>query len=84
MHFDAFIADCHRAWPGFAHPKKLAAARHPDDRRLADVLTEVPGMATENKLMLLNLAVAHLADGEVYVEVGCYKGASIVGAARGN
>ena len=41
-------------------------------------------MATENKLMLLNLAVAHLDAAEVYVEVGCYQGASIVGAARGN
>ena len=84
MDFDAFIADCRRNWPDFDHLKKLAAARHPEDRRVADVLAEVPGMATENKLLLLNLAVAHLAPGEVYVEVGCYKGASIVGAARGN
>ncbi|HLJ43863.1 MAG TPA: class I SAM-dependent methyltransferase [Candidatus Binataceae bacterium] len=84
MDFDAFIADCRRNWPGFDHRKQLEAARYPNDRRLADVLTEVPGMATENKLLLLNLAVAHLAPAEVYVEVGCYKGASIVGAARGN
>jgi len=82
--FDAFIAACRRNWPDFDRPTKLQAARHPDDRRVADVLTEVPGMATENKLLLLNLAVAHLAHDEVYVEVGCYKGASIVGAARGN
>jgi precorrin-6B methylase 2 len=84
LNFDAFIADCRRNWPDFDQPKKLEAARHPEDRRVAQVLTEVPGMATENKLLLLNLAVAHLAPGEVYVEVGCYKGASIVGAARGN
>jgi protein O-GlcNAc transferase len=84
LNFDAFIADCRRNWPNFDHRKQLAAARHPHDRRLADVLTEVHGMATENKLLLLNLAVAHLTPGEVYVEVGCYKGASIVGAARGN
>jgi precorrin-6B methylase 2 len=84
LDFDAFIADGRRNWPDFDHPKKLAAARHPADRRVAGVLAEVPGMATENKLLLLNLAVAHLAPGEVYVEVGCYKGASIVGAARGN
>lgn len=84
MDFAAFIADCRRIWPCFEHRKALAKSRHPEDRRLADVLTEVPGMATENKLMLLNLAVAHLAPAEVYVEVGCYQGASIVGAARGN
>ena len=84
MDFEGFIADCRRNWPCFDTRKQLAAARHPEDRRLAEVLTEVPGMATENKLLLLNLAVAHLAESEVYVEVGCYKGASIVGAARGN
>ena len=41
-------------------------------------------MATENKLRLLNCAVAALDAREVYVEVGCYKGASIVGAATSN
>ena len=41
-------------------------------------------MATENKLRLLNCAVASLDRGEVYVEVGCYKGASLVGAAACN
>ena len=84
LHFDAFIADCRLNWPDFDHRRELEAARHPNDRRLAGILAEVPGMATENKLLLLNLAVARMAPGEVYVEVGCYKGASIVGAARGN
>src|SRR5260370_30048842 len=41
-------------------------------------------MATENKLALLNAAVSALGDNEVYVEVGCYRGASLVGAATGN
>jgi hypothetical protein len=84
LNFDAFIDDCRRNWPSFDRRSELAKARHPTDRRLADVLTEIPGMATENKLLLLNLAVAHLAADEVYVEVGCYQGASIVGAARDN
>lgn len=84
MNFDAFIAECRRNWRDFDSPRRLAAARHPEDRRLCGVLNDVPGMATENKLMLLNLALAHLAPGEVYVEIGCYKGASIVGAVRGN
>ena len=84
VNFDAFIADCRRYWPDFDDREKLARVPYPSDRRLANVLAEVPGMATENKLLLLNLAVAHLAPNEVYVEVGCYKGASIAGAARGN
>src|SRR5208282_5919752 len=45
---------------------------------------EIPGMATENKLRLLNCAVAAIDADEVYVEVGCYKGASLVGAAASN
>jgi hypothetical protein len=84
MHFDDFVARCVREWPEFADAARLARSRHPVDRSLAHILAEIPGMATENKLKLLNCAVASLDRGEVYVEVGCYKGASIVGAATAN
>jgi len=84
MHFDAFVSRCRQLWPEFADPARLAQSRHPSDRSLANVLKQVPGMATENKLALLNAAVGALGENEVYVEVGCYKGASIVGAATGN
>ncbi len=84
MHFDAFVSRCRRLWPEFDDPARLARSRHPADRSLSHILGEIPGMATENKLALLNSAVAALDRGEVYVEVGCYKGASIVGAATGN
>ena len=84
MDFDAFIADCRAQWRDFNAPQKLAAARNPEDRRLKNLLDEIPGMATENKLFLLNRAVAHLSAGEVYVEVGSYRGASVIGAALGN
>lgn len=84
MHFDAFVSRCRQLWPEFADPNRLAQSRHPADRSLSHILKTIPGMATENKLALLNAAVAALADNEVYVEVGCYKGASIVGAATGN
>ncbi|HVN64600.1 MAG TPA: class I SAM-dependent methyltransferase [Candidatus Binataceae bacterium] len=84
MRFEEFIARCHREWPEFGDQRRLARAIHPADRTLANILTEIPAMATENKLKLLNCAAAALDPGEVYVEVGCYKGASIVGAATGN
>jgi len=84
MRFDEFIGRCHTEWPEFDDPKRLEKSRNPKTRDLATVLVEVPGMATENKLKLLNLAVAALQENEVYVEVGCYKGASLVGAALGN
>ena len=41
-------------------------------------------MATENKLVLLNRAVAHLGAGEVYVEIGCWQGLSLAGAVQGH
>ncbi|HWJ41709.1 MAG TPA: class I SAM-dependent methyltransferase [Candidatus Limnocylindrales bacterium] len=86
MNFDAFLERCRAQWPEFADARRLARSTHPIDRSLSHILDEIPGMATENKLRLLNCAVASLDDNdsEVYVEVGCYKGASLVGAATSN
>ena len=84
MHFDAFLERCRAQWPEFDDAGRLARSRHPADRSLSHILSEIPGMATENKLRLLNCAVASLDQGEVYVEVGCYKGASLVGASASN
>jgi Methyltransferase domain len=84
MRFDEFMRRCRAEWPEFDDPARLARSRAPANRDLAGVLKSVRGMATENKLKLLNCAVAALDDGEVYVEVGSYQGASIVGAATGN
>ncbi|HTW89179.1 MAG TPA: class I SAM-dependent methyltransferase [Candidatus Binataceae bacterium] len=84
MDFAAFLADCRAQWPEFDDPRRLARSIKPADRRLADYPKQIRGMATENKLMLLNLAVAHLGPHEVYVEVGCYRGLSLVCAAAGN
>ncbi|MGB8682292.1 MAG: class I SAM-dependent methyltransferase [Candidatus Binatus sp.] len=84
MDFDAFLERCRAQWPEFADARRLARSTHPADRSLSHILGEIPGMATENKLRLLNCAVASLDEGEVYVEVGCYKGASLVGAAASN
>ena len=84
MHFDAFLSRCRAQWPEFDDAGRLARSRYPADRSLSHILGEIPGMATENKLRLLNCAVASLEQGEVYVEVGCYKGASLVGAAASN
>jgi protein O-GlcNAc transferase len=84
MKFDAFLERCRAQWPEFADARRLARSTHPANRSLSHILDEIPGMATENKLRLLNCAVASLAANEVYVEVGCYKGASLVGAATSN
>ena len=83
MDFDAFLADCRREWRDFDDEERLAHAAHPRDRSLRPVLDAVRGMATENKLVLLNRAVRHLAPGEVYAEIGCWQGLSLAGAVFG-
>jgi predicted O-methyltransferase YrrM len=59
-------------------------SRHPRDRRFAPVLAEVGGLACENNLALLNLAAKRLGPGESYVEVGSFKGLSLIAAMLGN
>lgn len=56
----------------------------PRGQRFDDVLEAVPGLACENNLALLNLAASLLPVGESYVEVGSYRGTSLVAALRGN
>jgi protein O-GlcNAc transferase len=56
----------------------------PRDPRFADVLENVPGLATENTLGLLNLAASLLEPGESYVEAGTYRGTSLIAAMLGN
>jgi hypothetical protein len=56
----------------------------PRDRRFARVLEEVPGLARENNLALVNLAASLLEPGESYVEIGSYRGTSLIAASLGN
>lgn len=84
MDFNGFVAACEEQWGRLDDPRSLDEAPHPADRRLAKLPDHVPGFATENKLMLLNLAVRHLEPGEVYVEVGTWQGLSLIGASQGN
>ena len=58
-------------------------ADHPLDRRFEAVVDAVPGMTTEHTLTLLNLAVSHMSPDELYLEVGSYRGRSLVGAMLG-
>lgn len=78
-----------------ARPARFAAAlpglfndfprsEHPRDRRLERVLAEVAGLARENNLALLNLAASLLEPGESYVEVGTFRGTSLIAAMLGN
>jgi protein O-GlcNAc transferase len=59
-------------------------SEQPSGRRFDHVLDAIRGLARENNLALLNLAASLLDQGESYVEVGAYKGASLVGAMLDN
>jgi len=68
-------------------PRRFAEyprSEHPRDRRFAPILTDVGGLARENNLALLNLAASLLDQGESYVEVGSFKGLSLIAAMLGN
>ena len=56
----------------------------PRNGRFAEILEAVPGLARANNLALLNLAARCLAPGECYVEVGTYRGTSLIAAMLGN
>ena len=55
-----------------------------DVSRYEAVLDDVPGLAKANNLALLNVAVRCLGAGEAYLEVGTFRGTSLIGAALGN
>jgi predicted O-methyltransferase YrrM len=59
-------------------------APHPRDRRFSTLAEDTGGMTSENKIALLNLAASCLEPGEIYLEVGAFRGTSIIGAALGN
>jgi predicted O-methyltransferase YrrM len=54
------------------------------DPRFDEVLEAVPGLARANNLALLNSAASLLDPGESYVEVGSYRGTSLIAAQLGN
>jgi predicted O-methyltransferase YrrM len=60
------------------------ASPEPRGRRFDDVLEAVPGLAKENNLALVNLAASLVPAGERYVEVGTFRGTSLISALRGN
>ncbi len=76
VNVDAFIGSYTSLWEG--DPR---FADHPRDRRFGAIIEATGGMATENKLALLQHAASHLDAGEAYLEIGTYRGTSVIGAA---
>jgi hypothetical protein len=55
-----------------------------DLRRYKDIDTHVKGMSTPSNMHLLNLAVQHLGPNECYLEVGTWRGRTLIGALLDN
>ena len=55
-----------------------------DVSAFAEILEAVPGLAQPNNLALLNVAARCLDEGESYVEVGTYRGTSLIAAMLDN
>jgi hypothetical protein len=50
---------------------------------ILEVNKKVPGFSGPHIMSLLNVAVANLGDGEIYLEVGTYRGKTLIGAMIG-
>ena len=55
----------------------------PKSDRFAPIVEQVGGRATANLLQLLNAAIAELEPGEIYCEIGCGTGTTVIGALLG-
>lgn len=64
--------------------EEFPGSEHPLDRRFEEVGEVIENLARENNFALLNLAASCLDEGESYVEVGVFHGASLVAAMLGN
>ena len=78
MEADRFLEELPRLFEDYPR------SEHPRDRRFQAVADDVENLARENNLALINLAASCLEEGEAYVEIGVYHGASLVSAMLGN
>jgi protein O-GlcNAc transferase len=76
MNTERFAAGLPTLYEGWGGP----LIRPRSARRFDDVLHRVRGMTSANVLQLLNWAVACLEGDEAYGEVGCFQGATLIGA----
>jgi predicted O-methyltransferase YrrM len=74
LNTSAFATELRRCFDGDLR------ADHPVERRFGRLLGDVEGFATENMLTLLSAAARLLPDGEAYLEVGSFRGLSIIAA----
>lgn len=78
MDLSAFVRDLPARFDGDFYSDAVP------DPRFDEVVASVEGMSTAHSLTLLNAAVHYLGPDEWYLEVGSYRGRSLVGASLGH
>ncbi|MBI3409193.1 MAG: class I SAM-dependent methyltransferase [Planctomycetes bacterium] len=79
MDYAKFVQDLPTLYEDWGKPSV-----RPKSPRLAGILSQVRGMTSVNVLELLNCAVRFLEEGEQYGEIGCFRGATLIGALIGH
>ncbi|MEG4324941.1 tetratricopeptide repeat protein [Microcoleus sp. herbarium5] len=74
MDFQRFIEQLPNFYDNWNFPSV-----QPKSQRFGKVLEQVEGMTTANIMQLLNFAIDCMEPGEVYCEIGCLRGASLIG-----
>jgi len=64
--------------------EKFPDSPSPCDARFDLLIECIPGLSTQNVLAILNLAASLIARDETYLEIGTWKGLSLVAAALGH
>jgi predicted O-methyltransferase YrrM len=75
---EAFLAALPSRWAEFPQSEL------PRNERFRDVLAQVPGLTKPNNLALLNAAASQLPREETYLEIGSFRGTSLIAAMLGN
>lgn len=50
------------------------------NNRFQNILGNIRGMTTVNVMQILNLALKFLGENEIYCEIGCYQGSTLIGS----
>jgi hypothetical protein len=57
---------------------------HPISKQFEPIIKQVKGITSSHVMQLLNFAVSCLEPNEVYCEIGCFQGRSLIGALLGH
>jgi protein O-GlcNAc transferase len=75
MNYRPFL-ECIQRINGTADPSSNSLS----NQQLKILTQEIPGLVTPERMQLLNLAMSYLEPDEIYCEIGCYQGLSLIAA----